>query len=147
MNGLQLRPLVAADHPWLARVARAAYAPLAAVVRGGWDDAAQAERLRARLAALRWEVIEAGGAAVGALATRAEADHLRLGELLVDVEHQGRGVGTAALGLVCARATAAGLPVRLRTDHRNRAVALYERAGFRAQGREGPYLWMERPPG
>jgi ribosomal protein S18 acetylase RimI-like enzyme len=55
--------------------------------------------------------------------------HVR--ELVIAPEYQGRGIGTALLRDAQARARSRGVPVHLGTFPQNRALALYQRLGFR----------------
>ena len=56
---------------------------------------------------------------------------------------RGRGVGTALLRALLARARSAGVGVlSLSVEEDNRALALYERMGFRTSGRRGNALTM-----
>ena len=56
----------------------------------------------------------------------------------VDPDCRGRGIGTALLDALIARARVLGLrAVSLSVEDGNRARALYERAGFRVVGRNG----------
>ena len=56
--------------------------------------------------------------------------HLAIDQLFLRPETQGRGIGTALVQSVLARAEAKKLPVRLWVLRINPARALYERLGF-----------------
>jgi ribosomal protein S18 acetylase RimI-like enzyme len=59
------------------------------------------------------------------------AEQLRVLDIAVLAEHRRRGVARAVLGQVCARAAAAGKPVRLSVWHQNTAaLELYRVFGF-----------------
>lgn len=59
------------------------------------------------------------------------ATQLRVLDIAVLVEHRRRGVASAVLGELCARAAAAAKPVRLSVWHANAAaLALYRELGF-----------------
>jgi GNAT superfamily N-acetyltransferase len=76
------------------------------------------------------EVREAGGALLPA-------------QLYVEPAFQGRGIGTAVVSDLLARAGAAGMPVDLSVPSNNgRARALYGRLGFRAVGEDGLKIHM-----
>jgi GNAT superfamily N-acetyltransferase len=63
--------------------------------------------------------------------------------LVIDPASQGQGIGTQLLEDVFERASARGVPVRLRTQRLNRAVNLYTRLGFRESGRTDSHILME----
>lgn len=95
------------------------------------DDTGHRERRRAELAEGWFEAIEVDGQRVGLLEVRPNDDVLDLRHLEVLPDHQGSGVGTAAVQLVIARAREMQKDVALRVLHVNhRARTLYERLGF-----------------
>ena len=79
-------------------------------------------------------VLLAAGAPVGRCLVAQEPDHLVLVDLLVHPDHRGRGIGTAALRRVQARARNARVRVELSVVPGNPAQQLYEREGFRPSG-------------
>ncbi len=86
------------------------------------------------------------GTAIGQLDLhRAEA--IEVLEIALIPGLQGRGLGTALLGLVLAEADERGIPTRLHVEDGNPARRLYERLGFVAVGVTGFHVAMERPPG
>ncbi len=98
----------------------------------GWDDAEQAAYFDERFVPERWEIIQAEGRDAGVLIVEEDAEQVYLAEIEVLPAWQGRGIGTAVIGSLMTRATAAGKPLNLRVLHVNtRARALYERLGFR----------------
>jgi ribosomal protein S18 acetylase RimI-like enzyme len=75
-------------------------------------------------------VIVVDGREVGLVSRWDEVDAIRVGNLLVEPEHQRRGIGTAVLRAILEEARSRGLGVRLRVLRGNPAITLYERLGF-----------------
>ena len=75
---------------------------------------------------------------LGWLSDDVDNDRFLLDGLCVDAPAQGLGLGTALLNAICAEARLRGYPaVRLDVIRANtRAIALYERLGFRVAGRQ-----------
>jgi len=78
----------------------------------------------------------------------ADLEHeVRLLEIMVLGEHRGTGIGTATIKGVIEAAARSGKPVRLHVSALNaRAIALYERLGFRQSESDGVFHLMERVP-
>lgn len=92
------------------------------------------------------EVVLADGTAVGKLVTAVEPDGIRLVDIAVSSEHQGRGIGTTVLLSLFNQADATGQPVELSVWELNeRATRLYSRLGFTVTKADGGYLSMQRP--
>lgn len=79
------------------------------------------------------------------LAVTAEGDEARFFHLVVDVDHQGTGVGRAAVKALIARASKAGCKIMSLTvrPQNYRAKALYSSLGFSPSGQhiEGEEVW------
>jgi ribosomal protein S18 acetylase RimI-like enzyme len=88
-----------------------------------------AVRERAHQGLESWVALE-GDVRVGQVLISSADGVLELAELVVPVSARGRGVGSAMLVQVLARADAAGCTVRLHVEHGNPAVKLYRRHGF-----------------
>lgn len=153
---LTLRPLTPGDLPFLG----ALYAGTRAreLSQAGWGADLQAAFLRGQFEAQHrsyrqqypgasFDVILAGGKAVGRLYVARLPEEIRVVEITLAPECRGRGWGAALLRKVFAEADRAGLPVRLCVDAQNRARRLYRRLGFQERERKGFYLQMERPAG
>ncbi len=140
------RPALDSDRAFVERAMRAAYEELVVRVHGAWDAESIARGFAEKWAAGGFEIVERGGVAIGALWTSDEGDHLRLREVFLLPEEQGRGVGTALVREEIARAHAQGKALRLRALRANRAAALYRRLGLTECGDEGEKVWMEIRP-
>jgi len=131
-----LRPTTTADAAFVADLYAATRATEVAAF--GWDDATTAAFLRgqhaareAAFAGSRDEVVEVEGLAVGRLVRGHEPGVVRVLDVAVHPDHQGRGTGTAVLRRVLTEAHASGDVVRLHVRATNvRAAALYARLGF-----------------
>jgi ribosomal protein S18 acetylase RimI-like enzyme len=98
----------------------------------GWDDAWQASILRSRFRPERWQIIQSDNQDVGLLVVEDDEDAMRLAEIEILPEWQGRGIGSSIVRWLMQEAARAGKPLTLRVLHVNeRARALYERLGFR----------------
>lgn len=81
---------------------------------------------------------------IGWMAVRHHLDHVELEHLYLDQSHQGRGIGSAILRGIIAKAEASDLPLRLSTAKMNRARRLYRRLGFIEVGSDEFKVYMER---
>ena len=138
------RPATEADAEFARRVHHAAYRDVVERQFGPWDEAAQDRYFARDWGDAVFAIVLADGVPCGYACVEdraAEADvHVR--ELVIAPEHQGRGIGTALLREVQARARERGVPVHLGTFTRNRALALYQRLGFREIGRTESHVLL-----
>jgi ribosomal protein S18 acetylase RimI-like enzyme len=108
-----------------------------------WNDERQRLFVAGAIASGEVEVITVGGRDVGWVQVRETGEAVLLGQLYVLPEFQGRGIGTAIVRDLLARAGTAGKPVDLGVLRNNgRARALYERLGFRAVREDGIKIHM-----
>ena len=75
-------------------------------------------------------IIELDGKPAGMMRVDEHSTHLDIDQLFLRPETQGRGIGTALVQSVLARAEAKRLPVKLWVLRVNPARTLYERLGF-----------------
>jgi GNAT superfamily N-acetyltransferase len=112
----------------------------------GWDEEEQRRLHQRRFASQDFQVIKAFGSDVGVLALSHEPECLRVNQLLVMPEYQGKRVGTACMRQVLEDATRRRLPVRLQVLKVNhRAIEFYRRLGFSDVVVDETYIQMERP--
>jgi GNAT superfamily N-acetyltransferase len=74
--------------------------------------------------------IVANGTKAGFVLVRPMVDHLLLDHLYVKPDHQGRGIGLAALRTVMAEADAKSMPIRLGALRGSDSNRFYQRHGF-----------------
>lgn len=98
-----------------------------------WRADRQYEVVTSALRSGGMQMIVAEGAVCGWLHVHAGAEGIDLHQLYVAAEQQNRGIGTAILRSLQARAAAAGRPLRLNVLVNNPARRLYERLGFRIE--------------
>jgi len=149
-----LRPATDADLEFLHTVyARGRADELAAVP---WPPAQKAAFLRSQseaqlgyyrehYPAAEFWVVVADGVDAGRIFVQPGADDLRLMDMGLLPEFRNRGIGTALLTGVIARAETLGLPVVLHVESFNPAKRLYERFGFIDDGEVGAYRRMHLP--
>ncbi len=78
-----------------------------------WDEDEQRRLHERRFVSQDFRVIQVAGIDVGILAMNREPDCLKLNQLFILPEFQGRGIGTACLRSVIDEATTGGLSIRL----------------------------------
>lgn len=137
-----LRPATPADEPFLYALFRATMRASINQLWGDWDEARWSRFFRDQFQAARYQVVQVGGADVGALVVDVRSDEVYLDTVEIAPGYQGRGLGTAIVRAVLEDAAERGLPVRLQVNRANRARALYERLGFREVGRSDTHVCM-----
>ena len=154
---LTLRPLTSEDPPFLFQVYAAARSPELEQVP--WDAAqketfltfqfnAQHQHYQTEFPRADFSVILEAGVPVGRLYVDRRADEIRILDLALLPEHQGRGLGRALLEALLAEARSAGQPVRLYVEHyQERALGLLKSLGFAPVEDHGVSVLMECRPG
>jgi GNAT superfamily N-acetyltransferase len=130
MDKLTLRPAAATDSDFAYRVKREAFKDCVEKV-WGWDEAEQRQLHERRFRKQDFRIISLAGIDVGIVATVVEPDCLKVNQIFIMPDHQGKGVGRACMQLVVDEALRLGLPVRLRVLKVNpRARAFFRKLGF-----------------
>lgn len=114
---------------------------------GRFDEHRVRQRLRDSLSPQYTSVIERDGEPAGCVTVRPAREGQWLEHFYLAPGHQGRGLGSAVLRAVLARADARGLTVRLNVLQGSAAQRLYERHGFVVETQDPIDVFMVRPPG
>jgi GNAT superfamily N-acetyltransferase len=141
-----LRPGTGADLEFILDVHARSMRPHVERQLGGWDAEAQRARILASTRPQTHQIVEVGGTPVGCAWIREHSGELELVRLWLLPAWQGKGIGTALLADLCARADREQLPLRLRVLRVNPARRLYARSGFGAVQETATHFIMRRPP-
>jgi GNAT superfamily N-acetyltransferase len=140
---LTRRAATESDKPFLWEANRQAYRDVVVRQWGHWDDESQERDFNEKWESADFELVELAGEPVGAIWTTDEGEFLRLREVFLLPEHQGKGIGTQLVKQELARARRESKPLRLRVLRENRARVLYERLGFTVSSDAQETRWME----
>lgn len=94
-----------------------------------------------------FDIVMLGSTPVGRLYVNRGANEIRIVDISVLPEYRGRGIGAGLLSIIFLEGDDRGVPVTLHVERNNRALALYQRLGFRVEGDRGVSWFMERSPG
>lgn len=143
----ELRPATDRDRDFLYALHRAAMRESVART-WGWDEAWQRAHFDARFDPRGVEVIRVGGRDVGAVQAEEREAELYVASLAVAPEAQGRGLGTAVVRALIARAEVRLVPVTLQVLKTNPgARRLYERLGFQTDGETTTHVRLRHEGG
>ena len=120
----------------------------------GWSEAqkhaflvqqfeAQDRYYRENYAGASFDLIVAGEEPVGRLYVARWPEEIRLIDLALLPERQGRGIGSGVLRDLQDEASTSSRPLRIHVERYNRALHLYERLGFRVIEDRGVHLFLE----
>ena len=110
----------------------------------GWNEDEQRQLHAERFRWQEFRLVDLDGAKIGVVAIVRESDCVRLNQLFLLPEHQGRGIGRRCMLLIMDEARGLALPVRLQVLRVNpRARAFYERLGFSTVGAAENHHVME----
>jgi GNAT superfamily N-acetyltransferase len=143
MDDLTLRKATPSDSEFAYFTKRTAFREYVEKV-WGWDEDEQRELHEQRYRAQDFRIINLAGTEVGILAFVVAGDCVRLHQLFLLPEHQGKGIGRKCMFLIMEEARQLGLPIRIRVLKVNpRALAFYKRLGFVCTGETHTHVLME----
>jgi GNAT superfamily N-acetyltransferase len=148
---IQLRPVEAADTPFLIDVYHGTREDELKLTE--WDDQqkrafvemqfrAQDEHYRANYTDTSYLVILVDGQPAGRLYVARWPHEIRIMDIALLRDYQGRGVGTYLINELQAEAAATGRPLSIHVERYNPALQLYARLGFRLVEDRGIYLYL-----
>jgi ribosomal protein S18 acetylase RimI-like enzyme len=132
------------DKEYLYSLNRAAYEDVVRRQFGEWDEAWQRQYFEKKWEPQKYEIVEQEGRRIGVLSVLRTDEEVRIVEIQLLPECQGRGIGSELLQREFRYADARAMPVRLQVLRENRAKTLYERLGFEVYGETDTHLLMER---
>ncbi len=146
MEELNIRKAMASDSEFVFTVKKAAYRAYVEQV-WGWDDSYQQKRHNKEFASHDFHIIQFRETDVGFFITSCTSDTLKVNQIFVLPEYQGRGIGSACMPRIIDDANLEGKSVVLQVLKVNtRGIALYRRFGFTIVDEDSIYFQMEKLP-
>jgi ribosomal protein S18 acetylase RimI-like enzyme len=139
------RPAGPKDRPFAERLYLEVMRPLLEEL-GEWDEAALVQHFRKGYRREEVSLVVQGRSRIGWLQVTEQPDSLMLSQIHLVRNARNRGIGSALLRDLMARADRERRPVMLWVVKNNPARQLYERLGFRVVGAESYKLRMEWTP-
>ena len=144
MEELSIRKAHASDSEFVFNVKKAAFREYVEQV-WGWDDKYQRERHNREFASHDLHIIQFCGTDVGFLIMSRTSDTLKVNQIYILPEYQGKGIGSACLTRIIDDASREQKSVALKVLKVNtRGIALYQRLGFTIVGEDSIYFQMEK---
>ena len=144
MKSLQLRKVIADDREFTYQARKAAFREYVEKA-SGWSEEEQRQLHQWRFASHDFRVKQLSDIDVGIIAMSCQPDCIKLHQMFILPEYQGRGIGEAAMMLIIKDAVASKLPIRLQVLKVNdRAFAFYQRLGFKRTSENDTHNLMER---
>ncbi len=146
MKELNLRKAHASDSEFTFMVKEAAFREYVEQV-WDWDDNYQREIHDRRFAAQDIRIIQFHGIDVGFLAMSSTSDALKVNQLFILPEYQGRGIGSACMRHIVDDVNLEQKPVVLQVLKVNtRGIAFYKRLGFTIVDESTTHVQMKKLP-
>lgn len=144
MEELSIRKADAVDSDFVFAVKKAAFREYVEQV-DGWDDTHQRGLHNKRFDSQDFRIIQFQGNDVGFFSTSCTSDSLKVYQLFIHPEYQGRGIGSACMTRILA--DAAGKDVNLQVLKINiRGIAFYQRLGFSIIDEDPTHVQMKKLP-
>ncbi len=144
VEALRIRKAYMGDSEFIFTVKKAAFREYVEQV-WGWDDRYQRELHDRRFAAQDYRIIQFCGTDVGFLATSPTRDTLKVNQLYILPEYQGRGIGSTCMARILDDASLRQKPVVLQVLKVNtRGTAFYQRLGFTIVGETPTHFHMKK---
>jgi len=141
---LTLRKANSNDSEFAYYVKRAAFREYVEKV-WSWDEDEQRRLHEQRFGVQDFRVVNLAGINVGIMALAVAPDCMKVNQLFLLPEHQGKGIGRKCMLLIMEEARRLGLPIRLRVLKANpRALAFYQRLGFVYTDENVTHVLLER---
>ena len=113
----------------------------------GWDDSDQRELNDRRFGSQDVRIIRSGEVDVGFMATSRSFNTLKVDQLYILPEYQGRGIGSACMTGIMEEAEIEQRSIGLQVLKVNvRGIAFYRRLGFAVVGESATHLQLKKLP-
>jgi len=146
MMNVNLRKATTVDSEFAYQTKKAAFRSYVEMV-WGWDEAEQRQMHERRFADQEFQVVQASGTDIGILAVVREPDCIKVNQLFILPQYQGKGIGEVCMMRLITDAKQNRLSIRLRVLKVNtRAASFYRRLGFIEIGANDTHVMMERLP-
>ncbi|MDE0467449.1 MAG: GNAT family N-acetyltransferase [Candidatus Poribacteria bacterium] len=146
MEEISLRKAHANDSEFVFAVKKAAFREYVEQI-WDWDDNYQRELHNRRFAAQDVCIIQLHEVDIGFLAVSHTSDTLKVNQIFILPEYQGKGIGSACMTRIIDNANFEQRSVVLQVLKVNtRGIALYKRLGFKIVGEDSIYFQMEKSP-
>jgi len=143
MKDLSIREAVATDSQFAYRVKEAAFKKYVEEI-WGWDEDEQRRLHGQRFAAQDFRVISLKGRDIGIMAVVIQPDCMKLNQLFLMPDCQGKGIGRECMLRIIEEARQLGTPIRLRVLKINSgAQAFYQKLSFTQTGEIDTHVLME----
>ena len=144
MKELSFRKALANDSEFVFTVKKAAFREYIEQV-WGWDDDYQRELHNRRFDSQDLRIIQFHGTDVGFLATSSTSDTLKVNQLFILPEYQGKGIGSVCMTRIVDDASLEMKSVALQVLKVNtRGITFYQRLGFSIVGESSTHFQMEK---
>ncbi len=138
------RPPLEDDREFVRDIHHLGYRDVVVAQFGSWDQAKQDDFFDKKWSNANLAILIVDGKPCGYATVEDYSNEVRLVELVIRPESQGRGIGTTFLHQLIDRASKRNVPVRLQVLLKNRAIDLYRRLGFVECDRTETHVLMER---
>jgi GNAT superfamily N-acetyltransferase len=146
MVDLVLRKTTAVDSEFAYQTKKGAFRVYVEQV-WGWDEDEQRAMHQRRFDTQDFQIINVCGSDIGILSVIRQSDCMKVNQIYIIPEQQGRGISTACTVHVMDDAAALKFPVRLQLVKINhRAISFYQRLGFISTGKSDIHVLMEKLP-
>ena len=146
MEELNIRKAEATDSEFVFAVKKAAFREYVEQI-WGWDEIYQKELHNRRFASQDLRIIQFNGTDVGFLSTSSTPDTLKVDQIYILPEYQGRRIGAACMRGIIDDANQEQKSVTLQVLKINtRATAFYQKLGFTTVDENSTHFQMKRPP-
>ncbi|MDE0012464.1 MAG: GNAT family N-acetyltransferase [Candidatus Poribacteria bacterium] len=143
MEELHIRKAYVSDSEFVFTVKKTAFQEYVEQV-WGWDESYQRELHHRRFTTQDLRIIQFCGTDVGFLATSRTRATLKVNQLYILPEYQGRGIGSACMARVLDDASLRQKPVVLQVLKVNtRGIVFYQRLGFTIVGETTTHFLMK----